>query len=101
MRNYGYIAKDYGYSVAVIDLRNPTRSNANNLLHLVNKYMDLYKEYPDELAYKAKAEKYAKIISNQVNELMKENDAAFEIRYLSTSSMEKEQNLFFPLADKF
>ena len=38
--------------------------------------------------------KYAKIISNQVNELMKENDAAFEIRYLSTSSMEKEQNLF-------
>lgn len=26
MRNYGNIAKDYGYMVSVIDLRNPTRS---------------------------------------------------------------------------
>ncbi len=57
MRNYGNIAKDYGYKISVIDLRNPTRSNGNNLLHLVNKYMDLYKEHPEELAYKAKAEK--------------------------------------------
>ena len=41
MRNYGTIAKEhYGYQVSVIDLRNPTRSNGNNLLHLVNKYMD-------------------------------------------------------------
>lgn len=37
MRNYGSIAKGYGYNVSVIDLRNPTRSNGNNLLHLVNK----------------------------------------------------------------
>lgn len=66
MRNYGNIAKDYGYKVSVIDLRNPTRSNGNNLLHLVNKYMDLYKEHPEELAYKAKAEKYAKIISKTI-----------------------------------
>ena len=36
MRNYGNIAKQYGYNVSVIDLRNPTRSNGNNLLHLVN-----------------------------------------------------------------
>ena len=35
MRNYGNIAKGYGYNVSVIDLRNPTRSNGNNLLHLV------------------------------------------------------------------
>jgi type IV secretion system protein VirD4 len=28
---YGTIAKDYGYNVSVIDLRNPTRSNGNNL----------------------------------------------------------------------
>lgn len=66
MRNYGRIAKEYGYNVSVIDLRNPTRSNGNNLLHLVNKYMDLYKEHPKELAYKAKAEKYAKIISKTI-----------------------------------
>ena len=66
MRNYGNIAKQYGYQVSVIDLRNPTRSNGNNLLHLVNKYMDLYKEHPDTLVYKAKAEKYAKIISKTI-----------------------------------
>lgn len=67
MRNYGTIAKEYyGYNVSVIDLRNPTRSNGNNLLHLVNKYMDLYKANPGELMYKAKAEKYAKIISKTI-----------------------------------
>lgn len=63
-RNYGKIAKDcYGYNVAVIDLRNPTKSDGNNLLHLVNKYMDLHKTVPGDVAYRAKAEKYAKIIS--------------------------------------
>lgn len=63
-RNYGKIAKDcYGYNVAVIDLRNPTKSDGNNLLHLVGKYMDLHKAVPGDVAYRAKAEKYAKIIS--------------------------------------
>ena len=66
MRNYGNIAKDYGYNVSVIDLRNPTRSNGNNLLHLVNKYMDKYNAEPHKLVYKAKAEKYAKIISKTI-----------------------------------
>ncbi|MBR0236071.1 MAG: type IV secretory system conjugative DNA transfer family protein [Clostridia bacterium] len=67
MRNYGAIAKEnYGYHVSVIDLRNPTRSNGNNLLHLVNKYYDLYKENPEQLVFKAKAEKYAKIISKTI-----------------------------------
>ena len=66
MRNYGNIAKDYGYHVSVVDLRNPTRSNGNNLLHLVNKYMDLYQANPNQLVYKAKCEKYAKIISKTI-----------------------------------
>ena len=66
MRNYGNIAREYGYHVSVIDLRNPTRSNGNNLLHLVNKYMDKYKGEPSKLVYKAKAEKYAKIISKTI-----------------------------------
>jgi len=67
MRNYGTIAKEcYGYNISVIDLRNPTKSNGNNLLHLVNKYMDLYKKHPEQLAYKAKSEKYAKIISKTI-----------------------------------
>lgn len=66
-RTYGKIAeKYYGYRVSVIDLRNPTRSNGNNLLHLVNKYMDLWLAEPGNLAYKAKAEKYAKIISKTI-----------------------------------
>ncbi len=67
VRNYGTIAeKYYGYNVSVIDLRNPTRSHGNNLLHLVNKYFDLYKANPDCLSYKAKAEKYAKIIAKTI-----------------------------------
>ncbi|MBR4656637.1 MAG: type IV secretory system conjugative DNA transfer family protein [Oscillospiraceae bacterium] len=66
MRNYGIIAKGYGYHISVIDLRNPTRSNGNNLLHLVNKYMDLYLDDPGRLVYKAKAEKYAKIIAKTI-----------------------------------
>ena len=37
-RNYGTIASQYyGYNVSVLDLRNPTRSDENNILHLVNK----------------------------------------------------------------
>lgn len=67
LRNYGNIAqRDYGYHISVIDLRNPMRSHGNNLLHLVNKYMDLYAKHPEVLAYKAKAEKYAKIISKTI-----------------------------------
>ena len=66
MRNYGNIAKNYGYSVSVIDLRNPTRSNGNNLLHLVNKYMDMYQLHTDTLVYRAKAEKYARIIAKTI-----------------------------------
>ena len=66
MRSYGSIAKGYGYRVSVLDLRNPTRSNGSNLLHLVNHYMDLAQVFPETLAYRAKAEKYAKIISKTV-----------------------------------
>ena len=66
MRNYGSIAeKYYGYRISVVDLRNPMRSHGNNLLHLVNKYMDLYAG-TNEVQYKAKAEKYAKIISKTI-----------------------------------
>lgn len=38
-RNYGAVAsKYYGYHVAVIDLRNPTRSDGYNPLTLINRY---------------------------------------------------------------
>ena len=66
-RNYGAIAKEhYGYSISVIDLRSPTRSDGNNLLHLVNRYMDIYRREPENLSARAKAEKYAKIISKTI-----------------------------------
>ena len=66
-RNYAGIAKNYyGYEVAVIDLRNPTRSDGDNMLHLVNKYMDLYLQNKSDLASKAKAEKYAKITAKTI-----------------------------------
>ncbi|SFC80569.1 type IV secretion system protein VirD4 [Ruminococcus albus] len=66
-RSYGRIARDcYGYNVSVIDLRNPTRSDENNILHLVNKYMDIYLNDRTNLSAKAKAEKYAKITAKTI-----------------------------------
>lgn len=66
-RNYGTIAKKYyGYNVSVLDLRNPTRSDENNILHLVNKYMDIYLSDKTNLSAKAKAEKYAKITAKTI-----------------------------------
>ena len=66
-RNYGAIARDcYGYQVAVVDLRNPTRSDGYNLLTLINHYMDVCRKDPTNLAARAKAEKYAKILSKTI-----------------------------------
>lgn len=63
-RNYAGIAKEnYGFQIAVLDLRNPTWSDGNNLLHLINRYMDVYKTDPKDLSAKAKAEKYAKVLA--------------------------------------
>lgn len=66
-RNYAGIAKKYyGYKICVLDLRNPTRSDGNNVLTLVNKYMDEYLKDNQNLAVKAKAEKYAKITAKTI-----------------------------------
>lgn len=66
-RNYGAIARDcYGYQVAVVDLRNPTKSDGYNLLTLINHYMDACRREPTNLAARAKAEKYAKILSKTI-----------------------------------
>lgn len=67
-RNYGSIAKKYyGYKhISVIDLRNPTRSDGNNLLTLINRYMDIARKQPDNLSARAKAEKYAKILAKSI-----------------------------------
>ena len=66
-RNYGCIAsKYYGYQVTVIDLRNPTYSDGFNFMTLVNHYMDRAKRDPNDLAAKAKAEKYAKILAKTI-----------------------------------
>jgi type IV secretion system protein VirD4 len=66
-RNYGSIAQNYyGYNVSVIDLRNPSRSDGNNLLTLINRYMDICRKEPNNLAARAKAEKYAKILAKTI-----------------------------------
>ena len=66
-RNYGTIAQRYyNYTVSVIDLRNPTRSDGNNLLTLINRYMDITRANPENLAARAKAEKYAKILAKTI-----------------------------------
>ena len=55
-RNYGAIARDiYGYRISVVDLREPTRSDGNNLLTLINRYMDKHREDPKDIGAKAKA----------------------------------------------
>ncbi len=67
LKNYGAIAKDYyGYNISAIDLRNPLKSDGNNLLHLVNKYHDIYLKDKKNISAKAKAEKYAKIIAKTI-----------------------------------
>lgn len=66
LRSYAPIAKKYYcYDISVLDLRNPTRSDGFNMLHMVNSYIDDYLK-TDSLVSKAKAEKYAKIISKTV-----------------------------------
>ena len=66
-RNYGGVATQYyDYKVAVIDLRNPTRSDGFNLLTLINHYMDICREHPENLSARAKAEKYAKILAKTI-----------------------------------
>ena len=66
-RNYGAIARDiYGYNISVVDLREPTRSDGNNLLTLINRYMDIVRREPKNLNAKAKAERYAKILAKTI-----------------------------------
>ena len=66
-RNYATVAeKYYGYKVSIIDLRNPLKSHRFNMLHLVNKYTNMYHNSKDNLIFKAKAEKYAKIIAKTI-----------------------------------
>lgn len=66
-RNYGAIARDiYGFHISVVDLREPTKSDGNNLLTLINRYMDQYRDDPDDIGAKAKAEKYAKILAKTI-----------------------------------
>ena len=66
-RNYATIAKKYyGYKISIIDLRNPTRSDGDNLLMLINRYSDKARKAPDNLGYKAKAEKYSKILAETI-----------------------------------
>ena len=65
-RNYGAVAeKYYGYHVSVVDLRNPTRSDGYNLLTLINHYMDMARK-TGNLAARAKAEKYTKILAKTI-----------------------------------
>ena len=66
-RNYGTIARDcYGYHVAVIDLRNPTRSDGFNFLALINHYMDIARMTPKRISARATAEKYTKILAKSI-----------------------------------
>ena len=64
-RNYAGIAKDcYGVSDRRAGSAQPHPARTAIIcFHLINKYMDIYKADPKNLPAKAKAEKYAKILS--------------------------------------
>ena len=47
-------------------MRKPTRSDGYNLLTLINHYMDVCRQEPDNLAARARSEKYAKILSKTI-----------------------------------
>ena len=101
-RNYGRIAKEcYGYNIAVIDLRNPTRSDGNNLLHLVNKYMDRYREDNNNISAKAKAEKYAKIISKTIINSTGDSSAYGQNAFSMMQLKDFLQLLFYSLQSTF
>lgn len=88
VRNYGKIAKEcYGYDVCLLDLRNPTESDAFNLLQLVNDYMDDYLANPSDIKSKAKAEKYAKIISKTIINTTGENYGQNQFFYDSAEGL--------------
>ena len=61
-RNYGTIAKSITATRTspLLISATPTRSDGSNLLTLINHYMDIARKHPDNLAARAKAEKYAK-----------------------------------------
>jgi len=48
--------------------------DGNNLLTLINRYMDIARENPKELNTRAKAEKYAKILAKTI--ISPEGDSA-------------------------
>lgn len=55
----------YGYRTIVYDFRRPMQSDHYNLMQLVNRYMDRYKQSGDARE-KARAEKYAKIVGKSI-----------------------------------
>lgn len=65
-RNMAPIGEQYyGYQTVVYDFRRPMQSDHNNLMQLVNRYMDAYKVSKDARD-KARAEKYAKIVGKAI-----------------------------------
>ena len=73
-RQLGLIARNnYGYKTVMINLRSPMRSSKFNILHMVSKYTQLYKEAAakdpnseETLMYQARRETYAKICAKTI-----------------------------------
>ena len=90
-RNYGAIARDiYGYRISAVDLWEPTRSDGNNLLTLINRNMDEHRESPREIKAKAKAEKYAKILAISVYRYLVDRANKDDICWPSIPTLSKD-----------
>ena len=87
---------DHGYLKSLADFN---RALMQRNRALKNGRGDLAQHFDLELAERtpeifAKRLKYAEIVAAQVNDLVKDNKLSFEIRYLNSTSMDVEQNLF-------
>ncbi len=63
------VAKEAGYTIRVLDYRHPLESDCNNMMYAVNTCMDkmLTSENDhDKILYRARAERYAKILSSAI-----------------------------------
>lgn len=68
---YAEVAKMYGYTVWNFDLGHPMQACRWNIMHSVNKYVDLYNAEEDKttekaIQYLAKAETYAKTVADVI-----------------------------------
>jgi Type IV secretory pathway, VirD4 components len=82
-------AKTLGYKVIHIDAANPLYSNRYNFLDIISNAIDRYNltdDKKEQIIYKSKAQRYAKILSNQIINIIKKNTSAGQNEFFYIAS---------------